>query len=179
MSELTKNGNFMIDLLPAQEDEGNSFHVDFSAVPADADNYGLRFKGEVEASFDYAYMSGKLILKGKAKAVTIQQCDRCLTEVDVKTNLDFNEVLYKESGSEDEDEVYTYTGEKIYLDKMILEGIVLGLPTKILCKEDCKGLCPICGTDLNKTSCDCKNEEIDESNPFSKLAGLFKDDEEV
>ncbi|MGB9809870.1 MAG: YceD family protein, partial [Caldanaerobacter sp.] len=42
-----------------------------------------------------------------------------------------------------------------------LHFVILSLPMKFLCKEDCKGLCPICGTNLNYGSCSCKREDID------------------
>ena len=177
-SELTKVGKFILDILPAQEEEGSSFHADLSGIPEGAAEYGIAFTRDVEFSADYLFVKGRLVINGKLKAVVDSVCDRCLAPVEVPVRLSVSQVLYKEA-PEDDDEAYTFTGEKICIDKLLLDEISLNMPTKVLCKEDCKGLCPICGVDLNKTICDCKKESIDESNPFSKLAGLFKDDEEV
>ncbi len=59
---------------------------------------------------------------------------------------------------EQPDDYYeTYSGEKIDLSEFLKEQIVLSLPYKLLCKEDCKGLCPKCGTNLNIEKCNCKN----------------------
>jgi uncharacterized protein len=52
----------------------------------------------------------------------------------------------------------------------VRDYLILAVPMKKLCKEDCKGLCYKCGTDLNKSSCDCKQDEIDDR--WSKLLEL-------
>ena len=58
-------------------------------------------------------------------------------------------------------------GQKVDLTSLMQETIVTELPLRLLCKEDCKGLCPKCGTDLNLGSCSCEHKEID-----PRLAGL-------
>jgi uncharacterized protein len=60
---------------------------------------------------------------------------------------------------------------------MFGDNVVMNLPGKFLCSEDCKGLCGLCGHDLNQGACSC-GEQIDESNPFYSLSKLY-DDEEV
>jgi uncharacterized protein len=55
-----------------------------------------------------------------------------------------------------------YEGEVIDLDEVIFEQVVLQVPMKPLCSESCRGLCPHCGVNLNKTTCNCQNEVIDE-----------------
>ncbi|MDD2499121.1 MAG: DUF177 domain-containing protein, partial [Desulfitobacteriaceae bacterium] len=60
-----------------------------------------------------------------------------------------------------EEEIYFYEGDKIDILPQVLQTILLELPMKVLCREDCKGLCPVCGTNLNIKECRCERESID------------------
>ncbi len=66
-------------------------------------------------------------------------------------------------------------GEHVDLDDLVREQILLALPTRQLCRDDCKGLCPTCGANLNQTTCDCSAEEIDPR--FAALAQLLAEEE--
>lgn len=72
------------------------------------------------------------------------------------------------SGEEDEDS-YPFGGLEIDLEKPVHDCVILDLPTKVLCKEDCAGLCPTCGANLNTQKCKCKESVVDEANPFAAL----------
>ena len=54
------------------------------------------------------------------------------------------------------DEYVVTEGDSLDLDELVIQDILLQLPSKMLCKEDCKGLCSVCGTDLNFNECNCK-----------------------
>ena len=73
----------------------------------------------------------------------------------------------------EEGEAYTCTSHALSLDKMVLDLIAMNLPVRFLCREDCKGLCPVCGADRNVQSCSCVQEKPKDANPFDKLKGLF------
>ena len=77
----------------------------------------------------------------------------------------------------DEDQ-YTYTGHVLELDDAVRTAILLELPSRILCKEDCRGLCAQCGANLNVNACSCQ-KDLTSRNPFSALASLLNEDEEV
>ena len=79
-------------------------------------------------------------------------CARCLKEVLYTVDFEFAE-YYKE---QQEDGVYTYTGNVIDLTTMLKDNVVINLPVKVLCKQECKGLCSACGQDLNVGECGCK-----------------------
>ena len=66
-----------------------------------------------------------------------------------------------ENDSEDNDDYIISNDGYIDADEALTEQILLELPLKHLCKEDCKGLCPKCGTDLNKSTCNCETKEPD------------------
>ena len=65
-----------------------------------------------------------------------------------------------ELSKEDLEECF-YEGDVIDLDEILREQIVLALPMYPRCKEDCRGLCPVCGVDLNQETCDCQREDVD------------------
>lgn len=93
------------------------------------------------------------------------QCDRCLD--DVKKEEEFT--LVKQY---DIKEIESSDKEGIDLEETVKEQILLNMPSKVLCKDDCLGLCPECGINLNKESCNCKDNQI---NPkFAALEKLLK-----
>jgi len=57
--------------------------------------------------------------------------------------------------------VSVFDGEAIDVDEIVKEQIVLAVPTRMLCREDCKGICPECGADRNKGDCNCATNDID------------------
>lgn len=109
-------------------------------------------------------------------------CSRCLSPferpVDLSCEGKFTgDVLEKAHGDEDEDEVeiFPLEGTSCDLDEMIRSEIVLSLPMKPLCSEECKGICPMCGKNLNEGSCDCAAEGTTTS-PFGrKLLGALEE----
>lgn len=101
-------------------------------------------------------------------------CDRCLitTKRNMKSSLSAKLEDYKNMQEEEEEEDIIYYDNNILpIEKHVLMEVLSSLPMKTLCKEDCKGLCPNCGTDFNKESCDCIVENIDPR--FEKLKNFF------
>lgn len=84
-------------------------------------------------------------------------CDRCLTEFTREYSYEVSHTLVRSlNNSEDDFGDYIVTeGDELDLTELILSDILLLLPSKLLCREDCKGLCSACGADLNVTQCDC------------------------
>jgi len=113
---------------------------------------------------------------GEAKGEIRLQCGRCLADyqhtLDAELDMTF---VVKEAGDidEDEEEVNTYDGETLDLYPPIRDQLLLLMPIKPLCREECKGLCPKCGQDLNEKDCGCRRVEIDDR--FSVLAKLKKE----
>lgn len=86
-------------------------------------------------------------------------CDRCAEEV--KKDFSFNIkriVVEKLENEEDDDDYIVVNNRELDLDELVNEEVSLSLPNKILCKDDCKGLCPKCGANLNFKQCDCKKD---------------------
>ncbi|GAV23697.1 YceD family protein [Carboxydothermus pertinax] len=96
-------------------------------------------------------------LKGEITGQVATKCSLCLKEINLNLNLTV-ERLYKNVADEDS---FPLVDFKINLDELVFEEAVLNLPLKPVCHHECKGLCPICGQNLNERECSCSSEEID------------------
>ena len=106
----------------------------------------------------------ELLLSGETDLTVSIPCSRCLTEVptdihiviDKKLRMDGTEVV------DDEMEETDYLiGLNLDIDKLIYGEILVNWPMKVLCREDCKGICKVCGMNLNKGNCDCQRTELE------------------
>lgn len=108
------------------------------------------------------------------------RCDRCLVEYPQKfvfsESILFTKKQPKHSELSEEElySEYLEDEEKFNLNEFVREEIIVHTPMKLLCKEDCKGICPFCGTDKNIKECDCERKYWREKSPFSKLQKLIK-----
>lgn len=123
----------------------------------------------------------KISLQVKAEIVLLIPCDRCLEEVSVPIIIDFfKEFDFKQSDSqrtEDLDETSYIIGYDLDVDKLVYEEILIGFPMKVLCMEDCKGICKMCGTNLNHKECGCDRTEFDPR--MSVIRDIFNNFKEV
>jgi len=105
-------------------------------------------------------------LRGEVSTVVEAPCDRCLREVTIPIHRQV-ELFYTPkdtaTGQGGETELQArdldfavYENEEIDLDELVREQLELSLPARVLCHEDCRGLCPQCGTDLNVEQCQCQ-----------------------
>lgn len=104
--------------------------------------------------------AGVLMLTGAMHTTIHGICDRCAAPFDREIRFPLDLVLVTElSNEESEDEwVFPLEGDSADLDDIIRTVFVLNLDSKLLCKEDCKGLCHKCGKNLNAGPCDCQKE---------------------
>jgi uncharacterized protein len=103
-------------------------------------------------------------------------CDRCLTSVAIPVEQDFD-LFYRPLSTiareeevevpEDELEVGFFSGDGIELADVVTEQVILSVPMKVVCQTDCRGLCPVCGANLNLGKCGCVPTK--ETSPFSFL----------
>ncbi len=90
------------------------------------------------------------VLEGEACYAISGSCTRCLSPTEKTFTVEFSELC-----DEDADGVYKVKNDKIDLAPIIDELITLNTPVSFLCKEDCKGICPSCGVNLNEGDCKC------------------------
>lgn len=102
-----------------------------------------------------------IVFKGSLKATTQTKCNRCLDNVIKDMSVDFNEVIVNDNEYDFVDSIIDIKEDCINLEDFIERLLILKLPMQVICKEDCKGLCSQCGTNLNISECDCDKEEID------------------
>ena len=114
---------------------------------------------------------GEIRISGSLKTTVEQMCSRCLeparSEISKPFDLFFrqrDEQMFDEDEevklTEQETRTAFFTGTRLAIGEILHEQILLELPMKALCRVDCKGLCPTCGTNLNSGGCNCPREEF-------------------
>lgn len=88
-------------------------------------------------------------------------CDRCLSESQKEISFSTTHEFSLENLEEKDESAFISPDNMLDIDLMVLGDIGLELPSKLLCKEDCKGICPICGKNKNETDCNCEKDQID------------------
>jgi uncharacterized protein len=152
-----------------------------------ADDEIYRIASPVRLAFDIFKDGQQFHLVGGVKATLDLSCGRCLEDFRFPVDSSFD-VLYLphaqntgEGEVEVEDDDLTtayYRDDQIDLAQLVREQFYLAVPMKPLCREDCQGLCPHCGTNLNTGSCDCRTEWMDPR--LESLKSLLdKDDRKV
>jgi uncharacterized protein len=116
----------------------------------------------------------EITVYGTIRFSIVSLCARCLRDVDIVLSPEVNLVLspqHHDWERDDKDVDYeTYSGDEFDLGSYLREVIAMSLPVKVLCQEECKGLCQVCGANLNEGSCSCKDDRIDPR--FAVLRGL-------
>lgn len=128
--------------------------------------------------------AGYITLTAEASMSYRTHCARCLAEVEDTVRFLCEKTVADEKGllrleNTENDDYVQIKGGKLDLDAPICDEILLGFPMRILCSDDCKGLCAGCGVDLNREACRCTKKEVDPR--LAKLAALLAempDDEE-
>ena len=137
--------------------------VSFSAVVDLSDlQYGTCFPvtEPVKAEGTVRNTAGVLVMKGMITTCIHGICDRCAAEFDRDVEIPVDAVLVTElANEENEDEwVFTLEGDSADLDDIVRTVFVLNMDSKLLCSDDCKGLCCRCGKNLNDGPCSCEKE---------------------
>jgi uncharacterized protein len=150
----------------------------------------MTFNGKVEELHLDAQLSGgytlnleieksvhQLVLQAKAEMQAALVCDRCGIDYTLPLTFQFSIVyLYKEPiAGFDDPNVNYISPDTVFIDisRDIYDYAMLAIPMKSLCSEECKGLCPKCGTDLNTGSCSCTQDEEGKNSPFADLKKLL------
>lgn len=121
-----------------------------------------RFQGECLSLGD-----GMILVTGTLCLTVHGACARCTKPASLAMEVPFSERFTREE--DEEEEIYPYFGDELDLQPALQEAALMALPTRLLCKEDCRGLCPVCGADNNERNCGCIRNS---SSPFSVLKQL-------
>ena len=152
-----------------------------------------RVRGEFDLAIDIAKVGRAVRVSGRLAGTFVRQCVRCLNDYDESARIPFTadylgeappakpqtkrakprseeEESEADATIEDEEEPYSLVGDRLELAEMLREQVILATPMQPLCREDCRGLCPTCGQDLNERRCACPEEQQD--SPFLVLRKL-------
>lgn len=166
----------IINVLQAKKAIGNRQTFEFVTSAEQ-----LAIEGETPWMDSVIQVIGELINNGRVLAVkglisttAKYQCSCCLEDFTVEMEIPFSD-NYQQTNDEildSEADLTYYTGDEIDLTDLLRESLILAEPIKCVCSENCRGLCPHCGINLNTAECDCQGKLIDPR--FAVLQKLLK-----
>lgn len=169
----------VIDLRPLLRGEKKeldvSFALDIDPIKSVFFDSNAKITGKVTDN------AGYMRLKLYAELPYKSQCSRCLEDVAATLSINFERTVVAQGTLSDEqldeniDEYVVVKNGFLDIDEELREAVILEFPTKILCSDDCPGLCPKCGKPLKDGDCGCPKKEIDPR--LAVLANYFNKDE--
>ena len=134
---------------------GTKLDLDFAVSKERLDEVKqVVFASPVQVKGSIENHAGMVLLDMQIRFSLLVTCDRCLKETVQDFSYHEEHTVVRRLESEDEEETYIIAkAESIDAEEIALTDLLLELPTKMLCREDCKGLCPVCGCDRNEIDC--------------------------
>ncbi len=143
-----------------------------SYAPGSVDYHSGEFKqaGPLEVRASAELVEGQIRITGSLQTKLELVCARCLEPVVEEVSRDFDlfyrpmKTIAKEDEvhlREDDTEIAFFQGEGLFLADVLAEQVLLALPMKVICRGDCRGLCPHCGVNLNSEECRCESHAAD------------------
>lgn len=167
-------------LITLQELELRRVVISKVYAPSALDFHGAEFRQAAPLQVDATaeLVGPEIRIRGHLGTRVEAFCDRCLGQVEIPVDRDFDlfyrplKTIAREEEVEvpdDELEVGFYSGDGIQLADVVTEQVILAMPMKVICRPECLGLCPVCGADRNREACDCAAPEM--PSPFASLKG--------
>ena len=149
----------LLDVKPILRDPAKRLTFQFEMDLSDLEFSGRHPVSRPVVVEGQAYSSADVLLLDLTARSTLDAvCDRCGKEFLQDKEIPYSCMLAEELQDEDNDEIVLLEEGKVDLADLARTAFVLGMDTKTLCSEDCKGLCPRCGADLNLGPCSCEKE---------------------
>lgn len=129
-----------------------------------SEGHGIRLLSKIGIDLQVTRVLKEVTVTGNVQLSIQTSCSRCVEPVRIELSPYVSLVLSPADKISDEDddlEHETYRDDEIDLSNYLMEQIAISLPVKVVCNEDCKGLCAICGTNLNQETCTCESEKVD------------------
>ena len=135
-----------------------SYELDITELDVDGI---FPFTTPVEVTAEAENRASLVTLNLSCKYGFCRPCDRCGTPVEDVTQVSFSHPLVQELVDERNDDYIETPDFTLELDEVVISDIILNYPQKYLCKDDCRGLCPECGKNLNEGDCGCNKTQVD------------------
>ncbi len=166
-----------LDLTALLKNETDVIDISFEFEEMEIDYYGeiIEFKEPVKVSGSAKRISDEFFLEVEINVSITTHCARCLKEVSKPLSIKtFDELLpvSKENQIEQDENVFFYERHHIDLLAYSREQLLVNLPYKTVCREDCAGICTRCGRNLNVESCSCDHAVAEEDELDPRLAQL-------
>lgn len=126
-------------------------------------------EGDLVATLDLRSITGGLMVHGDITYPLRLTCYRCLAERSEVGTVRVRELI---ESVPDDDADYVLEGDDVDLEPVVRDQVTLSLPLLPLCREECRGLCAVCGADLNRGACSGHDDESD--SPFASLRELLE-----
>ena len=162
MSYLVQISDLLVDPGAAREEQGT--------IPLAVELPNARVDGDASFAVKLRSLSDGVVARGVVTVDAELTCKRCLATWNESIEVPFEQV-YRRVPDDADDELGLVDGHSIDLQPAVHDEVVLSLPAAPVCREDCLGLCAVCGTDLNVEPCDGHGDGSD--SPFSALKQLF------
>ncbi len=114
------------------------------------------FREKLRVSGSVSNESGVVKYRAQLQTMLSLPCDRCFKALEYPLRLETQHILVTSVNEEETEDMLLLDSMQFDLDRVVSEDLFLSLPSKFLCSEDCKGVCPQCGKDLNEGSCGCQ-----------------------
>ena len=164
-------------------ESGESFAHTYAPGELSLEDENVRLTAETTVEGRASRKRDEVKIKGVIRGAVEVACDRCLTPVAGALEVEFDAAFVPRERAvsagenvelqEEDLAVSVYEDEAVDVDELVREQILLALPTRQLCREQCLGLCPTCGKDLNAGRCSCHQGEVDPR--WAALADLKKE----
>ncbi|MBR5524560.1 MAG: DUF177 domain-containing protein [Clostridia bacterium] len=142
--------------------EATSLPVDTELDFSQVEYQGIHpFSAPVRVTGAVTVRAGVVQLSARAQLVYDGQCDRCLTPFARPYDIPLEHTLVATLEDEENDDYILLENYQLDLTDLVMTDVLLELPYKSLCREDCRGLCPLCGTNLNEGLCGCNRKSVD------------------
>ncbi|MBE6737666.1 MAG: DUF177 domain-containing protein [Ruminococcaceae bacterium] len=152
----------VLDLKEVFERDGAAKTVSFELAISDIEiDGGHPFSSPVQVTATASNKTGIVRLNIDADFEYTRPCDRCMKELVTDMCYSFEHRLIASLCGDDDGDYIETPDYTLELDELVISDILLELPLKFLCKDDCKGLCFKCGADLNTSACSCDTRVID------------------
>ncbi|WP_051273117.1 YceD family protein [Desulfotruncus alcoholivorax] len=149
-----------------KKEKGKREWVDFASdlppLPADGDY--IKLAKPAKFNLVLTNIGDAIAVEGQLDVDLVVVCSRCLDSFVLTMSPVFMDTYYdraKNAGGSREEDWIPYSGDSIDITPEAINTILVNLPLRFICDDGCRGLCSLCGTNLNKSKCNCEKEEID------------------